>query len=331
MLARRYAPIAAALTVLGLGNTTAVAGDRHDSPPATFVGQGPAPARREVPAGAAYYLHFGPTGLCVIGDGFDWGQVPAGDMVLFESTRVLAIDGSDDFDTLVEIQPLDQGTATSWDDQLRVTVTMYSEVDSVVEQVFPMWDTDGSGTIDGKATANTPQSLYLKRIEFQGAVDGVQSAVINNSRVPMHATGRFSQVASGENGFLGGDGPDCVEASLLDDVVVAGGGDDWVRAKSGNDTIVGGGGNDTIEGSSGNDVLYGDDVMIEDGGVDLLRGGSNDDCHVGGQDGLRDVLDDDDNYDFDVYVAEAGTVDGEAVDNIEIITDVGALLADGCI
>ena len=57
----------------------------------------------------------------------------------------------------------------------------------------------------------------------------------------------------------------------------------------------------------------------------------NDDCHVGGQDGLRDVLDYDGNYDFDIYVGEAGVVDGQAVSNIEIITDAGALIVEGCI
>ena len=140
----------------------------------------------------------------------------------------------------------------------------------------------------------------------------------------MHATGWFAQVAASENGFSGGGGPDCVEASLLDDLIETGGGDDYVTAKDGNNFVVGGDGNDTLLATLGQDLLFGEE------GLDLLRGGNDDDCMDGGHDGLRDVLDDAGNYDFDSYVAEPGVVDGEEVGNIEIITSGDQAFAGSC-
>ena len=254
MSAQRYVPIGVILTVFAVNAPVSVSADRHDPPSDDVVAPQRPPAQREHLGGAPYYLHFGPTGLCVIGDGFDWTEVPAGGMVLDEASRVLAIEGSYDFDTVVDIQPVDQGTESPYDDEVRVTVTVYTNPDQIVAEEFPMWDA-GSADLDQETTQNTPQSLYLERIEYRGAPDEVPTALTNNTRVPMHATGWFAQVVSGENGFHGGGGPDCVEASLLDDFVDTGGGDDYARLKDGNNVAHGGDGNDTLQATLGQDLL----------------------------------------------------------------------------
>ena len=103
--------------------------------------------------------------------------------------------------------------------------------------------------------------------------------MINDSRMPMHTQGWFDDIATGQDGFLGGDGPDCIEGTLNNDEIYAGGGDDFVRTKDGADIVEGGRGNDTIEG------------------------GTNDDCLKGGHESLRDVYDDVSSFDLDSYVA----------------------------
>jgi Ca2+-binding RTX toxin-like protein len=329
MTIKHLAPLAAVVAGLTTGltavTTPASATDRHDPSPAAFTSGRGSGAPRDVPAGAPYYLHFGPTGLCAIGNGFDWGQVPAGTSLLFETTNVLAVKGSFDAETLVEIEPVDNGTATAFDDDVLVRVTSFGEGPDVVdEQLFPMWDTDGGGSIDDKATENEPQSLYLKRIELYATHNEFSTAVVNDTRVPMAASGWFGAIATGHNGYYGGDGPDCVDGSLQDDVIRGGAGDDWVRSQAGDDLIRGDEGNDTLQAGSGNDRLQGEE------GIDRLEGGANDDCHEGGLDGQRDLLDDVDYFDFDTYIPEAGVVAGEGVDNIEILTEVGGVLDDMC-
>ena len=327
-IARRLPILVAVAAAAGLAVAhPATAADDDDEAFATArpaAGDGPTRTRPVPPAGAPYNLHFGPTGLCVIGDGFDWSQVPAGNLVLFETSRVLAVKGGFDAETLIEVEPIDQGTSSAFDDELLVRVTVFGAgLDTEAEQVFPMWDTDGGGTIDGKATENTPQSLYLERIELFASQDD-RTSVVNDTRVPMHAQGWFDDIATGQDGFLGGDGPDCVEGTLNNDEIYAGGGDDFVRTKDGADIVEGGRGNDTIEGGMGNDDLEGN------GGADLLEGGSNDDCLQGGHEGLRDVYDDVGTFDFDSYVAEPGVLNGVEVSNIEYVVDEGALLTTAC-
>jgi Ca2+-binding RTX toxin-like protein len=188
-----------------------------------------------------------------------------------------------------------------------------------------MWDTSGGGSLDTETTANTPQHLYLERIEVFASGNGDPTAVVNDTRIPMWASGWFAAIAAGPNGFYGGDGPDCIAGSLLDDVIRGGGADDFVRAKDGADSVLGEDGNDTIEGGAGEDVVRGQ------GGVDHLKGGTGDDCHSGGLDGLRDLLDDVGSAGSDSYVAEPGVVDGEDVPTIEHVVEEGGWLTEDCL
>ena len=126
----------------------------------------------------------------------------------------------------------------------------------------------------------------------------------------MNAQGWFDDIATGQDGFLGGDGPDCIEGTLNNDEIYSGGGDDFVRTKDGADIVEGGRGNDTIEGGMGNDDLEGN------GGADVLEGGTNEDCLKVGHESLSDVYDDVGSFDLDNYVAEPGVHDGVDVPNM---------------
>lgn len=271
-------------------------------------------------AGASYYIHFGPTGLCVTRA--DWSSVEQGKIGLQYNDRLVAIKGgADNAETLVEITTQTNDTSDPYDDDLIITVRVASEGlgDDTDTKILPLYDIGGG--IGSFTTANEPPELFVRKIEYLGGSD-TPTAIINNSRVPMLAKGFFTTVSSGESGFLGGGGPDCVQGSLNNDVIRTRGGADYVSGSWGNDFIDGGEDSDTLVGGPDEDILFGA------GGSDLLRGDEGSDCHDGGQDGLRDVLDDRvvSFDDVNLYVIEEGTVNGVSVDTIEFITDTDSFL-----
>jgi RTX calcium-binding nonapeptide repeat (4 copies) len=285
--------------------------------------------RSAVAAGAPRYLHFGPGGLCTPQVVYGWG----GDgIMLDENARILAVKGRPGEDYLqVEVLPNSPG---AWDDELQVTLTTYGEGQGEeTSMVVPLYDTSGTGGIGGITINNTPRALYLKRIEFQASMSE-KNSVLNDSRVPMYARGWFADITNSPgNGFIGGAGPDCVEAvtgknAARDNLIDTRGGSDFVRTGFGDDRISGGEGDDTIEAGSGDDKLRGR------GGIDLLRGAGGSDCYSGSnEDHLRDVMDDgDSNFgEFNEYAAEPGIVDGVNLDTIEIITEENPFLVVDCI
>lgn len=83
----------------------------------------------------------------------------------------------------------------------------------------------------------------------------------------------------------GGIGPDNLEGSTQNDVIIAGGGDDMIDGGAGDDTLLGRGGADTLNGGDGADILLGgqgDDSISGGNGQDLLRGGAGNDTLAGG-------------------------------------------------
>ena len=319
--------LAAAFVMVAAAAAGATPGTRDDtlSSSGRSTAGGPTRDEPEPTAGAPYYLHFGPTGRCVVGDDADWHAVPAGGMWFHEASRGLAIESADDAETLIEIETVDQGTASVFDDQVLVRISSYpAGPDVVVEDTFPMWLTDGDGPSGGYSTGNTPKELYLRHIEVQANTDGFATALVNETRIPMAANGWFAPIEAGVDGFYGGGGPDCVRASNQADVLLGRGGDDFLIGKYADDLLIGGDGDDTLQGGGDDDELRGQD------GADRLEGGSNDDCHNGGQDGRRDVYDDVGTFDGDTYVGEPGTLNGEPVSNIEYVVGGAFYLATTC-
>ncbi len=260
--------------------------------------------------GASYYIHFGPLGLCTLRA--NWSHIEDGTIDLQFQDRLVAIrGGSDELETLVQISELNKGTTDWRDDELEITITVESDGigDDTNTEVLPLYE--ASVGLGGLTTENTGRDLFVQKIEYLGGAS-TPTAIINDSRVPMSATGFFTNLSSGVSGFQGGDAPDCVHGSNLDDIIRTRGGNDYVRAKGGDDLLSGGPGDDTLLGGADDDTLFGG------GGIDLLQGESGDDCHSGGQDGLRDVLDD--SIGANSYVEEIGFIlflSG----NIELITE----------
>lgn len=282
-------------------------------------------------AGAPHYLHFGRGGLCH--SLTDWDSVDGG-IELDETKRIVSVSGQSDAYDFLEITVQNQGTSTLWDDMLLITLTSYSIGPPDVDDLeVPLYEPGNGGGGNGDwTTENTPAALYLKRIEFSGSTTD-PNGVTNDSRVPMYARGFFGSADGVEGFFLGGDGPDCVEAvtgknANRDNVIETRGGADYIRTGFGNDSISTGDDNDTVEAGSGDDVLRGN------GGVDLLKGAGGNDCYSGSQtDGLRDVLDDGDAQygESNDYAAEPGTVDGIELETIEIITEENPFLVVDCV
>lgn len=274
----------------------------------------------EPTAGAADYLHFGRTGLCVIGDGYDWAALREGSVVIDDG--VIHADPPSE-DTFLEVTSDSLGTATPFDDELVVRLYWYpAGPDEMTELRTPMWA--DAGGIGGFTTTNTPSKLAVKRIEFRQTSN--RAAVVNQTRVPMHAVGWFDNVA-GHNGFSGGSGPDCVEGSGHDDRIATGGGDDFARGLYGDDSFDGGPGNDTMDGGGDDDKFRGRD------GVDRAIGGTGTDCFSDSVDGNRDVFDDAGGFyaDLDSYVPEPGVVNGVAVPTIDVITEAFPFFVVDCI
>lgn len=315
----RNVPIVSALTVaLAISISACEPGEVTEVSPEALAAEGPRREPRVPPAGAADYLHFGPNGLCFV-QANTHGVEPGRISRQFDGQLIFIRGGTDSkAETLVEIQTDTHDTSDPYDDTLEIRVTVASAAlgDDVDTASLPLYEP--APAIGGMTTKNEPQELFVKKIEFFGG--DAPTALINDSRVPMYASGFFTTVSSGQAGFNGGDGPDCVHGSNNDDVIRTRGGADFVRGKHGNDLITGGDDWDTIQGGADDDILRGG------GGADLLQGEGGDDCHDGGQDGLRDVLDDISGADSNTYVIEEGTVNGVAVETIEFITEGETLL-----
>ena len=252
-------------------------------------------------AGAPYYLHFGPWGgLCA--RSFDW-SVDEGQVVQDEAAKVLYVRGRSDAETFVDIARDDMGTSSAWDDELVVTMTIYANgPDSVDTFTFPYFDTSGSGGSGGYTTSNEPQDTSVGFIFYRGSSSD-KNALLNHTSLPMRADGWFSVLASGDDGFTGGNGPDCVKGSNNNDRVFTRGGADYVRGMYGDDLVLLGDGNDTVEGGADHDTMRGE------AGNDLLRGDTGSDCYDGGEAG--DVLEDTFQFfaDLDQYTTDATSSD----------------------
>jgi RTX calcium-binding nonapeptide repeat (4 copies) len=258
----------------------------------------------------------------------DFGSVSG--IELDEESRVLAVEGKPGEDYLY-IDQQTNGTSSPWDDKLVVTLTTYGPGADEEENIeVPLYAS--SGGIGGFTTVNEPKSLYLKRIEYGGSLsDG--NAVLNESRVPMRARGWFVKLDTGEKGYAGGSGPDCVEgvtgeSDNRDQLIATGGGPDFIRTGFGNDSLSGGDGPDTIVAGEGDDTLRGGSD------VDKLQGQGDSDCYSGAQDdGRRDLLDDPSPGldDFNTYAAEPGEIRGMDVETIEHITEPFPQLVADCV
>ena len=270
---------------------------------ANTVAAGDAPQRDRVrpTAGAPYYLHFGPWGgLCA--RSFDW-SVGEGQVVQDEAAKVLYVRGRSDAETFVDIARDDMNTSTAWDDDLVVTMTIYADgPDSVETFTFPYFDTSGSGGSGGYTTSNEPKDTSVGFIFYRGS-SSEKNALSNDTSMPMRADGWFSVLASGDDGFTGGNGPDCVKGSNNNDRVSTRGGADYVRGMYGDDLVHLGNGNDTVEGGADHDTMRGE------GGNDLLRGDTGSDCYDGGE--ASDVLEDTTQFfaDLDQYTTDATSND----------------------
>jgi len=261
------------------------------------AGDGPQRDVERPTAGSPYYLHFGPWGgLCV--RSFDWG-VAEGQIVHDEDAKVLYIRGRSDAETFVDIARDDHSTSSAWDDELVVTMTIYADgPDSTEVFTMPYFDTSGTGGTGGYTTTNQPQNTAVGFIFYRGSTSA-KNALLNHTAMPMRADGWFTVLAAGEDGFVGGDGPDCVRGSNNNDRVFTRGGADYARTAYGDDLITLGDGNDTVDGGSD------DDTMRGDRGNDLLRGGTGSDCYDGGAG--NDVLEDESQFfaDQDEYTTDA--------------------------
>ncbi|MGH1347889.1 MAG: hypothetical protein ACRBN8_40415 [Nannocystales bacterium] len=292
--------------------------------PSEGPNDGPQRTPPEPTAGAPYGIHFGPYGLCI--DHADWEEVGPTDVVFDHERRLIAIKPSFEFETYVEIYVDDNGTVSAYDDDLVITMDVYADgVDLHLEFVEQYWEPgaeDDPG--GGLTTENTPKNLYWKKIEYLGS-STTPSAVLNRHAIPMKARGHFAALAADvARGFNGGDAPDCVRASNLDDIILGGGGADHLEGMAGDDGIAGGDGPDTLEGGSGDDRLYGE------GDVDHLIGGGDNDCMDGGE-GHRDLLEDNHNtVDANRYIEDPGTVNGVHVDSIDHILEESPTFTDMC-
>lgn len=249
-------------------------------------------------AGAPHYLHFGPWGgLCT--QSFIPGT---SDRDIIEHNGGLYINGDNDADTLLELSVDDQGTTTKWDDELVVELTVaggaggFDYHDSVT---MPYWKPGASGGLGSLGTENTPTQRSIGLVYYMGSVD-VKNSVQNDTSLPMKATGWFTVLGNGADGFDGGGGPECVWGSNEDDRIFTRGGSDHVRGKYGNDLITLGRGDDTAEGGSDDDAIRGGR------GDDHIIGGHGSDCYDGGRG--DDLLDDQhtsstqvDEYTVDVF------------------------------
>lgn len=229
--------------------------------------------------GAPYYLHMGPWGgLCTRA----WND-SVDDRGIDLINGVLYIKGDRKVETSVDISVDDQGTTTEWDDELVVDLTVYADgPDVTVTFSTPYWLPNESVDLNTWATANTPQVRSVGLVRYSGSTD-IKNAVDNNTSLPAYATGWFGLLASGDDGYDGGGGPECVRGSNEDDRISTRGGSDYVMGRHGNDLIALGKGNDTAEGGSDDDTLRGG------GGWDKLIGGEGDDCYDGGSG--NDLLD----------------------------------------
>lgn len=186
---------------------------------ADTVSAGDPPQRdRERPtAGAPYYLHFGPWGgLCT--RSFDL-SVDEGQAVLDEGAKVLYVRGRSDAETFVDFARDGMNTSSAWDDELVVTMTVYADgPDSIEMFTFPYFDTSGTGGTGGFTTTNEPTDTSVGFIFYRGS-GSEKNALLNHTSMPMRADGWFSVLASGDDGFTGGNGPDCVKGSNNNDRV----------------------------------------------------------------------------------------------------------------
>jgi hypothetical protein len=292
-------------------------------------------AERLPSAGAPHYLHWGDDGLCI--PVTDWTTVSG--ITYDAATRVVAVEGKPNAPDFLEVTVDGHGTSSVWDDTVEITLESYLEQGppdvETLDPPLPLYEPgDDGGGGGGWTTENTPKKLFLKRIEFLGSVTDA-NGVTNSSQIPMYARGFFGDHADVDGFFVGGSGPDCVNATTgkgagLNNSIDGRGGADYIRAGFGDDSLTGGDGPDTIIGGDGDDVLRGV------GDVDHLRGEGDSDCYIGGAsddpDGLRDLLDDPAPgwADVNQYIAEPGIVDGDQVETIDYITERNPLLVDFC-
>jgi Ca2+-binding RTX toxin-like protein len=262
----------------------------------------------------------------------DWDGVSPGITVDPAVHKVFV--GGHGVENFLHVEVDGQGTTSGWDDMLQITLTTYGDLAPDVESVeTPLYEPGDAGGGNGDfTTGNTPRTRAVKRIVFLSSLSK-RTAVLNESSVPMHARGWFDTLDSGDDGFIGGNGPDCVEAVTgkgqdRDNRINTGDGSNKVRTGFGDDSVSGGDDNDTLITGSGDDVLRGGY------GVDLLQGAGDSDCYSCNQlDGRRDLMDDPSPglSDLNTYTAEPGVVDGEAVDTIERITEAFPTLVASCV
>lgn len=98
----------------------------------------------------------------------------------------------------------------------------------------------------------------------------------DNARLTGNSLNIWSELASGDDVFLGSGDADVLFGFAGDDLMRGRGGDDSLRGFTGDDTVNGGAGGDTLTGDAGDDVLNGQ------GGADVIRGGGGGDTISGG-------------------------------------------------
>jgi hypothetical protein len=126
-----------------------------------------------------------------------------------------------------------------------------------------------SGTIDGKAGANT--------LDYSGYSTAVTVNLGSCTATGTGAVGNFSNIIGGSAGdsltgdagtneIFGNDGNDRIDGAAGPDYISGGSGEDEIFGGAGDDVITGNAGKDTIHATSGSDTIYGD------GDNDLIYG-----------------------------------------------------------
>ena len=135
--------------------------------------------------------------------------------------------------------------------------------------------------------------------------------------------------SQGKDTICSGDGHDMVSGGLGDDTIYDSSGSTYVEGGPGNDTIYTGNDADTIFGGPGNDVIYsggGNDSIFGDAGNDIIYAGGGNDSTIGLSG--NDIVHGGDGNDKIYSFVGAGTLYGEGGDDY-IYGDTKTISIDG--
>ena len=200
-------------------------------------------------------------------------------------SQVTMTDGASDWINAAAVTGDTQVSLRASQGTLRVSGTLWTELDGTVEHVATG---DGDDTLAGNAADNL-------LISGRGA-DILQGGSGDDTL----------QGGRGNDSLLGDSGADELSGASGDDTLSGGAGGDRLAGQDGDDWIYGGSGVDTLRGSYGDDLVYGGtegDLITADAGFDTVYGGAGEDVLNGG--GNADELYGGD--DGDLLIGELGT------------------------